>query len=86
MRGGPRTSSGVGLGKNLDGIHRTRGKPRLEIEVGIDIVDRDVQHTYPYSSVSNSYARRMCGITMLPPTTSATLIASSCSARVTPRR
>ena len=43
-------------------------------------------HTYPYSSPSSSYARRRCGITMVPPTTSATLIASSCSARVTPSR
>jgi hypothetical protein len=41
---------------------------------------------YPYISSSNSYARRKCGTTMLPPTTSATLSDSSCSARVTPRR
>jgi len=39
-----------------------------------------------YSSVSSSYARRICGITILPPTTRATLMASSCSARVTPKR
>jgi hypothetical protein len=41
---------------------------------------------HPYISSSSSYVRRRCGITMLPPTTSATLSDSSCSARVTPRR
>jgi hypothetical protein len=41
---------------------------------------------YPYSSLNNSYARRKCGITILPPTTSATFSASCCSSRLDPRR
>ena len=41
---------------------------------------------YEYNSSNSAYARRKCGMTILPPTTSATFNASCCSSRFAPKR
>jgi hypothetical protein len=59
---------------------------RERLNANVDKANNFLVKRFYNISSSNSYARRRCGTTMLPPTSNATLSDSSCSARPTPRR